>query len=80
MERAQAESEQLLKSMGINIEGATPGRRTRSGGARSSPIVPVESPAKKPKPSTPKGKGRGKKLLDEIVTEKVCFKALSLRF
>ncbi|KAL5274303.1 hypothetical protein ACFFRR_000822 [Megaselia abdita] len=70
VERAQAESEQLLKSMGINIEGGTPGRRTRSGGARSSPVVHVESPAKRAKSTTPKGKGRGKKLLDKIVVEK----------
>lgn len=71
VERAQIESEQLLKSMGIAIEGATPGRRTRSGGARSSPVVHVESPAKKSKPATPKGKGRGKKLVDALVVEKV---------
>lgn len=72
VERAQAESEQLLKSMGIAIEEGKAGRRTRSGGARSSPVVHVESPAKKAKTATPKGKGRGKKLLDVIADEKVC--------
>lgn len=64
--------------MGIDIGGTTPGRRTRSGGARSSPVVPVESPAKRAKTATPKGRGRGKKILDEIVVEKVCLPFLYL--
>lgn len=57
-ERALAESEELVKSLGGSTEG---GRRTRSS-TRGVPLTPTPPrPAKKPRVSTPR---RGKKVKD----------------
>lgn len=66
IEKARAESEEIIKSMGGPVEG---GRRTRSSarGGTTAVKTPTPPPAKKPRVSTPSRRGRPKR--DDLIEE-----------